>query len=128
MSIFIIRSLQYLNEIFFSLYAFVSPKKYDIYFAVFMFFMSIHWVFLKDECILSYLEKKLMDPNYELGSDPKKHVYREYLYPVVVYAIDLLYLINLYIVYNRNDSIYIKSLLLVSLVIILYYRAIYKPQ
>ena len=30
----------------------------------------MHWVVLKNECSLSYIEKRIIDPRYKLGSRP----------------------------------------------------------
>ena len=30
----------------------------------------MHWVVLKNECSLSYIEKRIIDPRYKLGSKP----------------------------------------------------------
>jgi hypothetical protein len=43
-----------------------SPKYYDLILAYFIF-ISMHWSFFKNECILSYLKKKYDDCSYKLG-------------------------------------------------------------
>ena len=48
---------------------FYNFNKYDIYLLLFLLFVRLHWFFLKGECILSYIEKKVMLPNYKLGDD-----------------------------------------------------------
>jgi len=48
---------------------FWSVRKYDIYLMLFLLFVRAHWAFCNGECILSYFEKKIVIPNYELGDD-----------------------------------------------------------
>ena len=51
---------------------FRKNKKYDwIYFTAFCL-LIIQWIFMK-ECIISYLEKVIMDNNYKMGDSPYKH-------------------------------------------------------
>jgi hypothetical protein len=50
-------------------YIFLIDSIYDIYYSGFVFLQTIHWAVLKNECIVTYIEKKLIDPNYVLGSD-----------------------------------------------------------
>jgi len=52
-------------------YIFISNPLYDIYYSGFILFQTIHWIILKNECIISYIEKKMIDPNYVLGKNPK---------------------------------------------------------
>ena len=35
--------------------------------------MIIHWLVLKNECWITYLEKKIENPNYKLGDTEFKH-------------------------------------------------------
>lgn len=42
-----------------------------------MFGQFVHWKLLKNECVLSLLEKKLKNPEYVMGSDPgNTHVWK----------------------------------------------------
>ena len=45
-----------------------SPKNYELIVCC-LVFISIHWAFFSDECILSYIGKKHADCNYEMGKD-----------------------------------------------------------
>ena len=46
-----------------------SPAYYDLIIAFYVF-ISLHWSFFKNECIISYLNKKTNDCEYKLGSNP----------------------------------------------------------
>ncbi len=48
---------------------FINQNKYDIYLLLFIFIIRFHWFFFKGECIISYLEKIIVLPNYKLGKD-----------------------------------------------------------
>ena len=40
---------------------------FDVYFLLYFILMNLSWVLFKDECLLSYIYKKLEDPTYTLG-------------------------------------------------------------
>lgn len=42
---------------------------YDLYYILYFLIIRGHWYFLNGECILSYIEKKIILPNYKLGQD-----------------------------------------------------------
>lgn len=125
--IYFIRYLHYLVELFIATYIFIFPKKFDLYYSIFNFILCFHWIIFKNECILSYLEKKFINPNYVLGSHPKKHIHRNVLTFSFYYnyLVNILYFVNILFVFYRNKSILIRSLLFLSLIITLYYRIIF---
>lgn len=45
----------------------------DIAFILFAILIVVHWFVFKHECIISYFEKRILDPNYKLGQDPLRH-------------------------------------------------------
>jgi hypothetical protein len=123
--LYFVRYLHYLIEIFYTTYIFIFPKKFDLYFSLTIFILCFHWIIFKHECILSYLEKQIIDPNYELGSDPKKHIHRELLLPAIQFLINILFVVNLLVVLYRNNSTLIRSLLIGAISIFLYYQTIF---
>lgn len=103
-----IQIIHILNELFLSTYVFIFNKKYDIYFMIYIFINILHWMFLKNECILSYIEKKIIDKNYILGTQPFNHPYRELLPQYVLYLFKIFKFINIFIVFIRNlDNMFI---------------------
>lgn len=68
---------------------YINNTKYDIYLLLFMLLIKIHWFFLKDECILSYIEKKLVLDNYKLGDD--------------IYCIPIDYFFNINYIYKKES-------------------------
>ena len=60
--IFLLRFTHILNEIFMMIYVFIfRTNKYDLYFSIYLFIIFLHWLLFKNECILSYLEKKISE-------------------------------------------------------------------
>ena len=96
--------LHLLNEIFLSSYVFIFPKKYDIYYICYILFIIIHWILLKNECIISYIEKKLIDKDYSLGSKPYLHPYHSFVPTYLIHLFEILKFINLLIIYFRNSN------------------------
>lgn len=43
--------------------------KYDLFYLCCILIIVLNWNIFKGECILSYYEKKLLDPNYKLGTN-----------------------------------------------------------
>ena len=54
--------------IYFFIYL-LNDTRYDIYFIIFILVIRAHWFLFKGECVLTYFEKKIAIPDYELGSD-----------------------------------------------------------
>ena len=73
----LIELLHYLNDFFLGFYIFIfRTNKYDIYYSVYFLLMVLHWIIFKNECILSYFEKKIIDKDYKLGDKPYYLPYR----------------------------------------------------
>ena len=52
------------------LYPFLTnTNMYDPIYLVLLYFIIVQWMFLKSECLISYLEKCKIDPNYRMGSN-----------------------------------------------------------
>jgi hypothetical protein len=123
--LYIVIWLHYLIEIFYTTYIFIFPKKFDIYFSLFIFIICLHWIIFKNECILSYIEKKIIDPNYILGSTPNNHIHINLLHPFIYFLFSIIIFINILYVLYRNNSMSIRFLLLTSISIFLYYQFIF---
>ena len=101
----IVKKIHMLNEIFLCKYFIIFTINYDVYFEIYLLLILIHCIFLKNECMLSYLEKKILDKNYELGSMPYYHPYRKSLHPYIVNLFDFIKLVNLFVILYRNSCI-----------------------
>ena len=103
-----IQIIHILNELFLSTYIFIFNKKYDVYFMIYIFIIFLHWIFLQNECILSYIEKKIINKNYTLGSEPYNHPFRTLISNNVLCIFKILKSINIFVVFIRNlDNIFI---------------------
>lgn len=54
-----------------------APRALDIAVLALLIATILHWPLMRNECILSFAEKKLMDPGYVMGTDPWREVYLE---------------------------------------------------
>jgi hypothetical protein len=99
----VIKFIHFLIDSFNCTYIFLFNPIYDVYFAGWILTQTLHWAALKNECVFSYIEKKLMNPDYELGSDPKHMPHNE--------------------VYHNDYTLTIKALLIVSTLLIIAYRS-----
>jgi hypothetical protein len=91
---------------------YINDTKYDIYILLFMLLVKIHWFFLKGECILSYIEKKLVLDNYKLGDD--------------LYCVPINYLFNINYIYKKEkllDNPLVKTIITNN---ILFFYILYK--
>jgi hypothetical protein len=46
-----------------------NKNKYDFIYLIFLYIVIIHWIYLKNECLVNYLEKIKIDPEYKLGTN-----------------------------------------------------------
>lgn len=114
----ILKIFHILNEIFLSTYVFFFNKKYDIYYVIYIQIIILHWICLKNECILSYLEKKLINKNYILGSRPYDHPYHQLLPKCIVYCFEILKFFNIIIIFCRNIN---NHYIFISIIIMFLY-------
>ena len=93
--------------IFTSLYGFfIKSKQYDYFYLGFIYFILLHWAFLKGECIISYLYKKMQNNDYEMGSNIKtndiEYLCGKYTYYLHIFF-SILIAINIYMLCKRNN-------------------------
>jgi hypothetical protein len=101
-----------LCEFFLCIYVFIIPKKYDIYYVLYITLLIILKLIFKYECIINYFDKKLIDPNYILGSNPKYVPYKRKLYndnKYFIFMINCLIVLNLLMIFMRNKSRFVKT-------------------
>jgi hypothetical protein len=105
-----------LIEFFFTFYLviFYYTKKYDIIYSIIMFILFIHWNLFKGECILSYIEKKLLDNNYKMGTNVYYHPFKNIQNKYIRMIMDFMKVITVIIVFIRNiKNIYIFLMLFI---------------
>jgi hypothetical protein len=102
---YIIQSFHMLLDFFYCFYIFIFPIEYDIYFVWFVLFIILHWCILYNECLISYVEKKLLNPDYILASDTKNIPHHKTFYnESIVHIIHLSIVINLLFIFYRSES------------------------
>jgi len=125
-----------LCEWFLCIYAFIIPKKFDIFYTLYILLLIVLKCIFKYECIINYFDKRLIDPNYKLGSDTKYVPYERVIYKdnsYLIFFINCLIILNLAILIIRNKSVFIKGISAFNIVMWLfieyttqdYYRRIF---
>ena len=121
-SLKILNWFHFLIDVFILSYLFIFSAYYDFYLIIFIFFQAIHWLILKNECIISYTEKKLINPNYKLGYNISYIPHENEFYfnnDILIFIKTLLMIIVLIFIYKRTNGI-IRYLLLIDIFIIIY--------
>jgi hypothetical protein len=114
----IIHIIHILIRLYASSYALIiKDNKYD-----YIYFIIFHWLFFKGECLLAYLYKKILNNNYELGSDLElddfNYLFGEY--NILIRNISRIFiLLNMYIIYKRNDNYGCTIIIFIILFILL---------
>lgn len=47
----------------------VRDNNYDFHYIIFLYLLMFQWILFKNECIINYIEKIKMDPDYKLGTN-----------------------------------------------------------
>ena len=121
--IFVNRFLHYLIIIFNIFYVVIFTAKSDIVFLIYAIMLIMHWIFCYGECILTYMEKKLLNPGYKIGEAPYRHEWvrvwaTEKYMSLVMLVFTLLFTFNIGIVVRRSDVIH-SWLLKVAIILLL---------
>lgn len=108
-------------DFFCMFYVFLFSAMYDIYFCGFILLQTLHWIALRNECIVSYIEKKLIDPGYVLGSKPRWLPHYNTFYNKYTKMIKAILIIGglLFVVF-RTDKNYIKAICLAAILLWVY--------
>ena len=102
---YMLQFIHTLLDVFYCVYAFVFSAQYDLFYALFILVVAVQWVFNKNECSFSYLEKKWIDPDYVIGSNPKwiPH-YDSFHIPMTVSITHYMHVVNMIFILWRTDS------------------------
>jgi hypothetical protein len=115
------------------IYPYIISKNY-LYDACYIFlfiFGKLSWILCKDECYISYLFKKIENPDYILGNNSRelsditkiyKNKYLQCIMTVLVILFPIIYAINIIIVNLRSNII---PKLLMYLMILFYFIYLY---
>jgi hypothetical protein len=106
----IIGTLHVAWTIFISIYGFIVSKKwgYDFYYIGYTLLLVISWLLCKDECFITYVYKKILDPTYTMGKDPNRmadseNIFGKDLSKYVMNTLLIITVCSLYIVSSRNN-------------------------
>jgi hypothetical protein len=112
-----------LFEFFLCAYVFILPAKYDMYYAYYILLLISLKLILRYECIISYFDKKLVNPNYVLGCNPKDIPYKKVLYgnnTFFIFLLNGLILLNLLFIFLRNKNVCVKSISIFDIILWLF--------
>jgi len=65
----------------FSIYFLWAPARFDLYYLVYFFLLSISWSLMRNECAISYLFKYIGDSEYKMGDTADVEDYNAVLGP-----------------------------------------------
>ena len=118
----IVQLIHFFIDAFCMSYIFLFNPMYDIYYCGFVFLQTIHWGLLKNECIVSYYEKTLINPTYKLGDNPKwiPH-YKIYHNKITILLKAILILGTLGVVIFRNKKNDIPYICVGAIILWLYF-------
>ena len=103
-----------------SLYFLWRNEVLDVFYILYFIGMNISWVLCKNECIISYIFKRMKDPDYKMGENIKVDDY-DYILGhtgsnIYTHYLLIMYVINLIIVICMGDvDILTKKLLLLGI-------------
>lgn len=118
-----------LFEWFLCVYVFLLPKQFDIFYALYICLLIVLKFIFRYECIINFMDKKLVDPSYELGSDPKDIPFKRELYDnnsYLILFINFLIVLNLIILIVRNNSVFTRGVSLFNIIMWIFIE--YKTQ
>lgn len=124
-----VKFLHTLIDISLCSYIFIASPVYDIYYAIVLLLQTLHWGALKNECIVTYIEKKLIDPKYELGSKIKWKPHVDTYYNLFTRLLkDLVILGTLITIIIRADNNHIEVISVLAIILWMYYTYFYKSN
>jgi hypothetical protein len=122
----IIKVIHIMIDLLICSYIFIFSAKYDIYFVCFILLQTLHWIALKNECILSYFEKKLIDPNYELGNNIKHLPHAEtYHTDLTLILFSVIVISTFFIIFYRSESVIVRLFSIIDLLLFVYLKYLY---
>lgn len=119
--LYVLQLIHLFIDFFCMFYIFIFNPIFDIYFCGFIFFQTIHWIALKNECIVSYIEKKIINPGYVLGENTKWIPHYDAFYNETLKTLKALLIIGgLSYVMFRNDNNIIRALCVSAILLWIY--------
>jgi hypothetical protein len=89
----------------FSIYFLWAPARFDLYYLIYFFLLSISWSLMRNECAISYLFKYIGDTNYKMGDSEDVSDYNAVLGPtagsVFLNYVLFMYVFNLVFIATR---------------------------
>jgi hypothetical protein len=112
-----------------SIYTTLFPhiyQKYDLYYIIYLFFLSLHWYLSKGECIITFLEKKLINKSYKLGDTPHYSPYHNLVGKSTINILNSIFIINYSLILYRNYNTSNFNIIILITLLTIYLRSIKK--
>lgn len=100
--LYFIRFFHYCTFTFSIIYIFLFGMEYDIYYFCCSALLWFHWQLFNNECVLTLIEKQILDPNYRMGDKPKYHPFIDIISHDLNRLLVFLMFCSIYIVFFRN--------------------------
>jgi hypothetical protein len=114
-------------DVFLMFFIFIFTPIYDFYYCSFVLLQTIHWGLLNNECIISYIEKKLINNDYQLGDNSKwiPHYQNHFnQYTITLKAILILGTL-LYIIFRNKKNNAVRFIASAGICLWIYYTYLY---
>ena len=120
----LVEFIHLINDLFISFYVFIFywTKKYDLYFIIYFSLINLHWYIFKNECIISYFEKIIIDKNYKLGDNPYYHPFQSHFPKSLFNFLYYFKILQIFIIFFRNSDNYIILSFILTLIIFKIYN------
>ena len=117
---FAIKIVHFAIAVFQLAYLVVFGRCYDPLLLIVHFFVILHWRVLKNECLISYFERKVMEPDYVMGSDPYREQDRSAGGPLIFAGARFVIMLTALIVIVRSKMMpmWVKAVLITLAVVI----------
>jgi hypothetical protein len=110
------------------IYLLFVSKKYDIFIVTLVTIQCLHWIALKNECIISYMDKVILNENYKLGDNisyipHEDDMYYNKIFVILLHVLQIL--VFLIILYRNKNDLLISSLSTFNIVVmiqLIYFR------
>ena len=114
-------------DVFLMSYIFIFTPIYDIYYCSFVLLQTIHWGLLKNECIISYTEKKIINSDYQLGDNIKWLPHYQYHFNKHIIILKAILILGtlLYIIFRNKKNNAVRLIAAAGICLWIYYTYLY---
>jgi hypothetical protein len=127
--LFVLRLVHYIAIIIANIYLFVFNSSYDILYLIYCITFYFHWIIMKFECFISYLEYCYYDENYKCGTAKIETIYLRKVFgkytELLLIVLGIISVTSISIVLYRQELIPIVLKIIIIIILFLYMAYIY---